>query len=63
MDYPELTFETNGMSTQVFGDYNLIMIFLNETAKPILESHKAMFVIKLAGGHLHSNELPEELRK
>jgi uncharacterized protein YqgV (UPF0045/DUF77 family) len=45
-----LTVVTNGLSTQVFGDYKEVMGALTEDILNVFESHKAVFVLKIAKG-------------
>lgn len=50
--YDDLTIETNGVSTQIFGDYFKIMEMLTKEIHDILDSQHAMFVIKIGKGEL-----------
>ena len=50
--YNNLVIETNGMSTQIFGDYHLIMEMLTKEMQDVLESQYAMFVFKIGKGIL-----------
>ncbi len=59
---PNLRVEVNGLSTQVFGDYDEVMKLLSEDAKSSLEDQKAVFVFKLAAGELTKEQLPENLK-
>lgn len=44
---------TNGMSTQVFGDYGAVMQALNSSLKPTMESEAKVSVsIKMLNAHL-----------
>jgi hypothetical protein len=48
-----LTIETNGLSTQIFGDYDLILqTVLAREMKNVLERVPAVFVLKLGRGIL-----------
>jgi len=47
-----LLIETNMMSTQIFGDYDEIMGLLKNEIRPVLETNKAVFVIKFLGTNL-----------
>lgn len=51
-EYPDLIIETNGVSTQIFGDYLKIMEMLTTEMQEVLESQHAMFVMKLGKGTL-----------
>jgi len=49
-----ITVETNGLSTQIFGDYDLIMTkILSEEIKKVLENERAVVIMKLGKGLLH----------
>ena len=50
--YEDLTIVTNGVSTQIFGDYHLLMEMLTKEMKDVLEAQEAMFVMKLGKGIL-----------
>jgi uncharacterized protein YqgV (UPF0045/DUF77 family) len=51
--YDGLTVETNGLSTQIFGDYDLIMqTVLAREMKSVFERCPAVFVLKLGRGIL-----------
>lgn len=61
-DFPFIEIETNGMSTQVYGEYEVIMDLLNKSVKPVLEKHQAMFVFKLTADKRTVESLPDELK-
>ncbi|TAG54511.1 MAG: hypothetical protein EAZ27_08865 [Cytophagales bacterium] len=48
----ELEFVTNGLSTQIFGDYATIMNILTEDMKFVLEQVPSVFVLKIGKGIL-----------
>lgn len=50
--HPNLIIETNGMSTQVFGEYDQVMGAINQEMKKVYESGKAMLVLKMGQGTL-----------
>ena len=51
--YPNLELETNGMSTQVFGDYDNIMNAINTEMKAVfLNDQKVVFNLKVINSHL-----------
>ncbi len=58
-----LQIEVNGMSSQIFGEYDVVMNALKDHIYKILEEHKAMFMIKIGKGNLTREELPEQLKK
>ncbi|MEX2590345.1 MAG: YkoF family thiamine/hydroxymethylpyrimidine-binding protein [Chitinophagales bacterium] len=45
-----LRIETNGLSTQVFGEYDALMKLLQGEMKKVLEENKAVFILKLSSG-------------
>jgi len=47
-----LSFSTNGMSTQIFGESSDIFAALGRQFEKVQESGKAMIVIKAGPGHL-----------
>ena len=60
-NYDNITIQPNGMSTQIFGEYDVIMdIIKNELAEE-LSNHRCMAVMKIGEGFLTSDKLPEEL--
>lgn len=61
--HPNLQIETNGMSTQVYGNYDLLMDFLKITAEPILAKYNAVFVVKIANGEQTISNLPDKLKR
>jgi uncharacterized protein YqgV (UPF0045/DUF77 family) len=60
--YKELEVLTNGMSTQVFGDYALLFEAVQEEMKTALENNKAVFVMKLTKGERTPDVLPASLK-
>ncbi|GIV36550.1 MAG: hypothetical protein KatS3mg032_0929 [Cyclobacteriaceae bacterium] len=44
--------ETNGMSTQVFGELDELFSVMNNLARKYLEQYHAVLVFKVAKGHL-----------
>ena len=44
--------ETNGLSTQLFGDYEEIMKTLTKESIKVFEKDKAVFIMKIAQGEL-----------
>lgn len=54
----DLRIETNGLSTQIFGDYDVLMKLLQGEIKKVLEEQKAVFVLKLSSG----NRTPESVK-
>ena len=60
--YSELSFEINGLSTQIFGDYSLISKIFEVDLKNELEKGKCVFVLKLAPTERRKENLPIELK-
>jgi uncharacterized protein YqgV (UPF0045/DUF77 family) len=58
----KLAVETNGMSTQVFGDYDVILEALKKEMGSTFKKNKAMFVLKIAKGERTATKLPKTLR-
>ena len=54
--------ETNGLSTYIFGDYDIIMDLLKNEMKSTLENNRAVFVMKIAQGELRKEDLPDILK-
>ena len=50
--YEGIVVETNGVSTQIFGEYNQLMDLLRTEIKEVLEEQSAMFVLKIGKGEL-----------
>lgn len=50
--FPDLKIETNGMSTQVFGDLDELFTIVNALSKKYLEHYNAILVFKVGKGHL-----------
>lgn len=61
--HQNLRIESNGMSTQIFGQYDDIMNVLMVDIRETLEIQPAMFVLKIGKGILRfdTNELDEQL--
>ncbi|OWY21530.1 hypothetical protein C7N43_08575 [Sphingobacteriales bacterium UPWRP_1] len=51
-DYPNVTVETNGMSTQLFGEYHTLMHILTGEIGEILHQKQAIYVLKIGKGEL-----------
>lgn len=60
--YPELEVEVNGLSTQIFGAYDLVWKAIQEVTRVTFEKHRAVLVMKVAGTELKKEGLPEVLR-
>lgn len=58
----KLVVETNGLSTQIFGDYDVIMDVLKTELRSVFEDNKAAFVFKIMKGVRTVNKLPKALK-
>ncbi len=47
-----LLIETNGLSSIIYGDYNDIMLLLNEEIKEYMNKYRSVFIFKLGKGTL-----------
>ena len=54
--------EVNGLSTQLFGEYDLLMNVLKNEMYHDFENGKAVFLLKIAGSELTKEMLPEVLK-
>ena len=54
--------EVNGMSTQFFGEYELLMEVLKNEMKSEFESGKVMFILKIGGTEMTKEGIPKELK-
>ena len=54
--------EVNGLSTQLFGEYDLLMNVLKKEMQHDFENGKAVFLLKLAGSELTKDKLPDVLK-
>jgi len=54
--------EVNGLSTQLFGEYELLMDVLKKEMKTDFENGKAVFLLKIGGSELTKEKLPEVLK-
>lgn len=50
--YENIEIQTNGMSTQVFGEYDEVMAILQKEMKKVYESEQAILVMKMGKGTL-----------
>jgi uncharacterized protein YqgV (UPF0045/DUF77 family) len=54
--------EVNGLSTQLFGEYDLLMEVLKKEMLHDFETGKSVFLLKIAGSELTKEKLPEILK-
>lgn len=60
--YNGIKVEVNGLSTQLFGDYDRIMEVIQNEVKGILAEQPAVFHLKMAKGILTRERLPMSLK-
>lgn len=51
-----LKIETNGMSTQIFGEFDLVMGAITDEMKQIFENNKAVLILKMGKGEMRFKE-------
>ena len=61
-NHAELRVETDGMRTQIVGDYDILMSALTAEIREVLLDNKAVFILKLAKGERTLENLTEALR-
>jgi uncharacterized protein YqgV (UPF0045/DUF77 family) len=54
--------EVNGLSTQLFGDYDLLMQLLKKEMQHDLENGSTVFLLKIGPGELTKERLPAVLQ-
>ena len=54
--------EVNGLSTQLFGEYDLLMQVLKKEMQYDFETGKAVFLLKIAGSERTKEKLPSVLK-
>lgn len=54
--------EVNGLSTMLFGEYELLMEAVTREMKYDFETGKAVFIMKIAGSELAREKLPAILK-
>ncbi len=52
-EIPEIVVKTNGMSTQVFGEYDQVMLALTKEIKKSFELPHSIFVLKIINADLN----------
>ena len=60
--HADLCVETDGMSTQIIGEYDVLLSLLQREMKQVLFDNKAVFIIKLAKGERSFENLSEEFK-
>lgn len=61
-NHPNLRIESNGLSTQIFGDYEAILLLFHQEIKLYLSKYKSVFIVKLAAGERTPESIPNELK-
>ena len=54
--------EVNGLSTMLYGEYELLMKAVTTEMKYDFETGKAVFIMKIAGSELTREKLPDVLK-
>lgn len=54
--YPDLIVQTNGMSTQVFGDYDQVMAAITKEIKQSFSLPHSIFVLKVINADLNQQQ-------
>jgi len=54
--------EVNGISTQLFGEYDVLMNVLKEEMLHDFENGKSVFILKIVGSERTREKLPEVLK-
>ena len=60
--HEKLRVETDGMRTQIIGEYDTLMYILQGEMKEVLNVTKAVFIIKLARGERSIDNLTDSLK-
>ncbi len=58
----DIRVEVNGLSTQLFGDYDLLMQVLKKEMQHDLENGSSVFLVKIGPGELTKEKLPPVLQ-
>ena len=58
----DIRVEVNGLSTQLFGEYDVLMNVLKKEMLTDFENGKAVFLLKIAGSELTKDKLPDVLK-
>lgn len=54
--------EVGGLSTMLYGEYDVLMQVIKDEMKHDFDNGKAVFIIKIAGSELTKEKLPEVLK-
>ena len=58
----DIRVEVNGLSTQLFGEYDLLITLLKNEMQHDLENGKTVFILKIGAGELSKEKLPAILQ-
>lgn len=58
----DIEVSVNGLSTQVFGEYDHVMNLLNELNKFTLTQYRSVILMKMAAGEKSIDNLPPQLK-
>lgn len=61
-NYSNIRVDVNGMSTQIFGDYDTLMEMMQGEIKAVLMRTKAVFILKITSEERTREDLPKELK-
>lgn len=61
-NHAHIRVDVNGMSTQIFGDYDVLMQIMQGEMKHVLSKTKAVFVLKITSEERTREDLPAELQ-
>ncbi len=60
--HKDIRVEVNGLSTQLFGEYSMLMDVLKKEMQHDFETGKAVFLLKIGGSELTKEKLPDILK-
>ena len=60
--YEGIKMEVNGLSTQLFGEYDVLMDALKKEMSEDLQNGKNVFLLKIGKGELSKQNLPDVLK-
>jgi uncharacterized protein YqgV (UPF0045/DUF77 family) len=62
-EYKGIKMEVNGLSTQLFGEYDVLMDALKKEMNEDLQNGKNVFLLKIGKGELSKQNLPDVLKE
>jgi uncharacterized protein YqgV (UPF0045/DUF77 family) len=60
--HKDIRVEVNGMSTQLFGEYDVLMDVLKKEMYTDFETGKSVFILKIVGAERTKEKLPDVLK-